>query len=221
LKRQRAAVIKPSAGTHGIGVVRISRENGRYTVCGRGQENKPFQRAFRTEAGLKTFVTRFVGGRSFLLQPYLTLHTPDHVPYDVRVLVQKNGIGQWQTTGKAVRIGDKKSITSNLHGGGRAAPLSDFLAGIFPEEQRIRIEHEIEQLVQLLPPILEEQHGRLVELGIDIGIDTNGHVWLIEVNSRPGRNVFRQLADRTARLRSLTQPVRYAHYLMKERVGGY
>jgi glutathione synthase/RimK-type ligase-like ATP-grasp enzyme len=221
LERERAAVIKPAAGTHGIGVVRISIENGQYAACGRAQENKPFQRHFRTASGLKTFVTQFMDDRKFLIQPYLTLHTPEGVPYDVRVLVQKNGLGQWETTGKAVRIGDKRSITSNLHGGGKAAPLSDFLSRIFSEVQRVHIEKEINHIARQLPPFLEEYHGRLVELGIDIGIDTSGHVWIIEVNSRPGRTVFRQLADRTAQIRSITQPVRYAHYLMKERVGGY
>ncbi|HZG14356.1 MAG TPA: YheC/YheD family protein, partial [Candidatus Bathyarchaeia archaeon] len=84
-----------------------------------------------------------------------------------------------------------------------------------------RIEEEIDQVISLLPSFLEQYHGRLVELGIDIGIDTNGHVWIIEVNSKPGRTVFRQISDRMARIRSISQPVKYAHYLMKERVGGY
>jgi len=221
LQQQNAVIIKPAAGTHGIGVMRISGKDGTYAATGRARENKPFRKRFRSQTELKSFLTNFMGERKFLLQPYLTLHTPDRTPFDVRVLVQKNGHGQWETTGKAVRIGDKENITSNLHGGGRAVPLSDFLADIFPSQQRKRIEEEIDQVISLLPSFLEQYHGRLVELGIDIGIDTNGHVWIIEVNSRPGRTVFRQISDRVARIRSISQPVKYAHYLMKERVGGY
>lgn len=222
LQRYPAVIIKPAAGTHGIGVVRIAaKPAGTFSVTGRNRENKPFRKRFRSEAGLLTFVQRFTASRTFLVQPFLALQTPDQLPFDVRVLVQKNGSGRWQTTGMAVRVGEKKGITSNLHGGGKAVPLSPFLSRYFPQAQCERIKEEIDRIAQVLPPVLESHHGRLAELGIDVGVDRDGHVWIIEVNSRPGRTVFRQIADRDARLRSISQPVKYAHYLMKERVGGY
>lgn len=38
---------------------------------------------------------------------------------------------------------------------------------------------------------LEEQiDGTLGELGLDIGVDRNGRVWLFEVNAKPGRHIF-------------------------------
>ena len=221
LKTFGAAVIKPMAGTHGIGVARIRPAGGGYEILGRNRENKPFRRRVKGQAGLNLFLRSFTSGRKFLVQPYLHLHTADGVPYDVRVLVQKNGMGQWETTGMAVRLGNRHSITSNLHGGGRAVPLSPFLSRHFPPSLQNRIEQQIHTLVSELPLFLEESHGRLVELGIDVGIDLDGKVWLIEVNSRPGRTVFRMIDDHQARLRSITQPIRYADYLMKTRVGGY
>lgn len=221
LQKHGAVVIKPMAGTHGIGVVRIKETKSGYEATGRNRENRPFRRQIRDTAGLKTFVASFTSGRKFLVQPYLKLHTPDGTPFDVRVLVQKNWQGEWETTGKAVRLGDKRSITSNLHGGGKAEPLSAFLARHFKPAVHSRIDQTINQLAQELPRFLEDCHGRLVELGIDVGIDTAGNVWVIEVNSRPGRTVFRLIDDPVAKRHSITQPVRYAHYLMKERVGGY
>lgn len=221
LEKYGAAVIKPMAGTHGIGVARIQERRGGYEISGRNRENQPFRRIVREPGGLKRFVAAFTTGRKFLVQPYLELHTPDGSPFDVRVLVQKNGQGEWETTGKAVRIGDKRSITSNLHGGGKAVPLSPFLARHYKPAMQTRIEQTIDRLAAELPRFLEQSHGRLVELGIDVGIDTAGNAWIIEVNSRPGRTVFAMINDRAAQLHSITQPVRYAHYLMKERVGGY
>ncbi|CAM5795525.1 MULTISPECIES: YheC/YheD family endospore coat-associated protein [Brevibacillus] len=215
LKRHGSAIIKPIAGTHGIGVVRIDQTGDSYHLTGRNLENQPFSKTIRTQNGLNTYLAGFIGGRTFLVQPYLSLHTPDGTPFDVRVLVQKNGNGEWETTGKAVRLGNKQSITSNLHGGGKAAPLPIFLAKHFSEKTRSKIEMQLDQLVAELPPFLELEHGRLVELGIDVGIDTSGNIWIIEVNSRPGRTVFRMIDDPKARLHSITQPVRYARYLMK------
>lgn len=222
LVKEQDIIVKPAAGTHGLSVIRVSkRANGEYEVTGRNQVNERFTKKFNTRTGLQRFLLTFTANRPFIIQPYLTLHTPAGTPYDVRVLVQKNGEGKWETTGKAVRMGEKHGITSNLHGGGKAVALSPFLFHYFGQKRQILIEQEINSLISQVPVYLESSHGRLVELGIDIGIDTAGNVWIIEVNSRPGRTVFRHIDDQTARIRSMTQPVKYAEYLMNERVGGY
>ncbi|CAM3484662.1 MULTISPECIES: YheC/YheD family protein [Brevibacillus] len=221
LDQYGAAIIKPTAGTHGIGVVRIKVVDNGFEISGRGRENQPFRRVIKGRPKLKLFLSTFTAGRKFLVQPYLELHTADGTPFDVRVLVQKNGRGEWETTGKAVRLGDPRSITSNLHGGGKAVPLEAFLARHFKPSLKVRIEQQVNRLASELPAFLEQSHGRLVELGIDVGIDRAGNVWVIEVNSRPGRTVFQMINDPVAKHHSMTQPVRYANYLMKERVGGY
>lgn len=215
LKRDGSTILKPAAGTHGTGVIRIGSHGQRYSIVGRNLQNQSFCKHVATLHDVKRFVKRFTAGRKFLVQTYLHLYTPDGDPYDVRVLVQKDGSGKWVTTGKAVRIGNKENITSNLHGGGRAVSWSTFLSRYFTEEKRDLIESQIDEIVRHLPPFLEQHHGRLTELGIDVGIDLDGKVWIIEVNSKPGRSVFRLTNDRTARLRSITLPVQYAHYLMK------
>ncbi|UFJ41509.1 YheC/YheD family protein [Brevibacillus humidisoli] len=214
LKRDGTTILKPATGTHGAGVIRIDICKKYYSIVGRNHRNQSFVKQIKTLAGIKRFVRRFTMGRMFLVQSYLSLHTPAGDPYDVRVLVQKNGAGKWVTTGSAVRIG-RSNITSNLHGGGNAVTLHAFLTRYFTEEKRTTIEQQIDEIVRLLPPFLEEHHGRLTELGIDIGIDTKGKVWIIEVNSKPGRSVFRLTNDRAARIRSVTLPVKYAQYLMK------
>lgn len=214
LKRDGTAILKPVSGTHGIGVIRIDTCKTGYAITGRDHRNRPFMKRLKSLAAVQRFVRRFTLGRTFLLQSYLSLHTPAKDPFDVRVLVQKDGAGNWVTTGKAVRIG-QSNITSNLHGGGTAMPLDTFLTRYFTDEKRTAIEQQIEEIIRILPPFLEQHHGRLTELGIDIGIDTTGKVWIIEVNSRPGRSVFRLTSNRDAHIRSVTLPVEYAQYLMK------
>ncbi|OAJ74434.1 hypothetical protein AYJ08_09035 [Brevibacillus sp. SKDU10] len=220
LAEQGAVIIKPMAGTHGSGVIRICSVKKGYELIGRTRDNKPFTRTLTTKKNLLSCIKKITKGRKYILQPYLKLHTSDGFPFDIRILVQKNGRGKWTTTGKAVRVGKKESITSNLHGGGIAVPLEDFLMKHYPHDLCHQIIEEVGMLAQLLPPFLEKHHGRLVELGIDVGVDTQGHVWIIEVNSRPGRTVFRQIEDGNARLHSVAQPVKYAEYLLNKRIGG-
>ncbi len=33
--------------------------------------------------------------------------------------------------------------------------------------------------------------GIIGEIGFDFGLDRNGHVWLFEANSKPGRSIFK------------------------------
>jgi hypothetical protein len=64
--------------------------------------------------------------------------------------------------------------------------------------------------------VLESCHGRLVELGIDFGVDLDGYIWILEVNSKPGRSIFTYLQDDKARNRALENPIRYAKYLLTQ-----
>ena len=46
--------------------------------------------------------------------------------------VQKNENFAWTTTGFAVRVGQSHTITSNLHGGGKAIPFQPFIEKHYP-----------------------------------------------------------------------------------------
>ncbi|WP_232698854.1 YheC/YheD family endospore coat-associated protein [Brevibacillus daliensis] len=225
LETNGSLLIKPLAGTHGNGVVRIQKRNSqdgqtKYELTGRTLHNKPFRLVLPSQKQTIKKVNRLTKKKEYLIQPFLQLATKEGFPFDIRILVQKNGQGKWQTTGKAVRIGNKKSITSNLHGGGMATALHPFLEDHYPQEICSHIIDTLDHIATTLPPFLEKKHGRLVELGIDAGVDPEGNVWIIEVNSRPGRDVFRHIKDRQAIATSIKQPVHYARYLLEEHIGG-
>lgn len=63
---------------------------------------------------------------------------------------------------------------------------------------------------------LEERYGRLGELGIDYGIDRDGNIWLLEVNSRPGRASFFQIRQPKCAFRAINRPLEYARYLITQ-----
>lgn len=186
-----------------------------FTVRGRDARNRRVERSFADAASLLRWLRRFTAQRSYLLQQYLQLQGPHGDAYDVRALVQKDGAGLWQVTGMAVRRGQEGSLTSNLHGGGTVEPAETFLAGLFGTAKARELVSELQQLSKLVPAILETFHGRLAELGIDYGVDTDGRIWILEVNSKPGRSIFTYLNDDQARYNALVNPIRYARYLMQ------
>ncbi|WP_274364909.1 YheC/YheD family protein [Paenibacillus thermotolerans] len=220
LEEYKEVIMKPNGGMHGKGVFRVSRETPEeYAVCGRDKANRVFRRRFAGSAAASGWIHRIVSGRTYLLQPYLSLSTEGGYPFDLRALVQKGGNGSWSLTGIAVRLGPKNSVTSNLHGGGTAADAEPFLAQEYGEEKAAAIAAGIRSASLAVPPVLERHHGPLVELGIDFGVDRLGRIWLLEVNSKPGRSSFLSLANRRASAAAVTSPIRYARYVLGRATG--
>lgn len=215
LHEEGSVLLKPNGGSHGRGIVAIEEDRHQYKLRGRLNSNQPFQYVIKTEEALKRWLKKFVGETRYIIQPFLELHTTDGHPFDIRILVQKNEKREWETTGLAVRIGKTDTITSNLHGGGHATNFHPFLKKNYSEELIATITDQITQISRIVPSLIEENHGQLLELGLDIGIDRKGSVWLLEVNSKPGRSIFIQTGEKEIRRRSLHLPMSYAYSLLK------
>lgn len=216
LRRSGSAFLKPDSGTQGIGAARIqATADGLFHVCGRDQQNGSFEHTFSRLSELTNWVRRYTGGKPYLLQENLDLHTSEGHAFDIRALVQKNGRGNWNIAGMAVRTGLPGSITSNLHGGGAPCALSPFLESEFGTVFATETIAALQRLSLCVSREMEQHYGPLAELGIDLGIDRGGRIWIIEANSKPGRSAFRRMGDRRARTRSLLNPVAYARYLLE------
>lgn len=203
----RSVYLKPTEGSQGKGIVRVRRVPGGYEWR-RGSK----RRQVRTFEALYRGVARIQRGRRYIMQPDLHLATYGGAPFDVRILMQKDGNGVWKQTKIYARIAPKGRITSNLSRGGTPKGLGTVLRGRFGKRRaavrrRIRaasaaIVHALEQVVQ----------GPLGEVGLDLGLDRWGRVWLIEVNSKPFRKVVDAGPKRAVRL-SFQRPMAYARYL--------
>ncbi|MFV9511211.1 YheC/YheD family protein [Tepidibacillus sp. LV47] len=214
-------ILKPIGGSHGKGVIKVSIQNRAYHILGRAYNNKKIHLIFQNKKEFLNWIHSFTKEKRYLIQQYLNLTTSQYQPYDIRVLVQKNENGQWETTGMAARIGDASNITSNLHGGGKVESAVHLIQKEFSHYKAKEILELIHSFAKTIPPFIEQSHGELFELGLDLGIDQQGKVWIIEVNSKPGRNVFSILGEEQTIIKSVSQPILYTKYLAKNRsLGG-
>jgi len=217
LREYPALFLKPASGSNGKGVLKLYHTGDTFIVQGRSSTNKPFSKTFDHYKVCHQWIKQFIGVRKYIVQPYLSLSTiRTEEPFDLRILVQKNEKGTWEETGRAVRLGQKKGITSNLDGGGTALKASEFLPLHYTTKQLTKINEQINTIVNYLPSLLEEKHGALIELGIDIGIDQEGKVWILEVNSKPGRKSFHISNDQEAYIKSLLAPVKYTKHIISQ-----
>lgn len=213
-EREYGVFLKPLVGTHGKRTLHaIKQGKGGLHVRGRDRNNGVFSHDFLYQKDGFDWIERFIGSRRYIMQPYLQLTTRSGKPFDVRVLMQKNGRGLWELTGMAVRLGARGSLTSNLHGGGTAVPVFPFLQEEFGTSGEC-IREQLTDEAMILPPLLEATCGRLGEIGLDFGIDGGGRITLLEANSKPGRTVFHLTGDHKAERLALENPLRYARHLL-------
>jgi len=215
--------LKPINGTGGRGILRIEKlRNGALLLQGRDHSRRIIEpkRISRDQLGaeLRKWQKK---GEKYIAQQGLNIKLPNGRVHDYRMLVQKNGSGEWEVTGCAGRVGPPRSITSNLHGGGEAVPMNTLLRRWVGSEAALaQIRETAERFGVSVARYLESTYGALCELALDLAIDRSGKVWLLEVNPKPAREVFIQAGERETYRRAVTRPMEYALWLYRQRRSG-
>jgi hypothetical protein len=190
LTKKKRIILKPINGSQGHGIYYLKKNEKSFHVKTEKQKNI-ISRIFPNETKLIQWLQSLIGNRQYLLQPYLELSNTQFQPFDIRTLLQKDMDGKWSELGRGVRRGNTGGILSNLSAGGYALPYSDW-SNSLPSATREYMNQELEYILTNLPPLLECAFLPLFELGVDIGIAKNGSIWILDVNSKPGRKVLLQ-----------------------------
>ncbi|MBT9177200.1 MAG: Endospore coat-associated protein YheD [Firmicutes bacterium] len=218
LVTHRYVFIKPDLGSQGKGVMQVRVTNSGLVCRGRDSANRPFAATVDSVAAVLGLAKSRSQRCRLLVQQGLHLNHFKGSTFDIRSVVQKDEAGKWAITGTAARIGQRGSITSNLHGGGRAMRTEALLRAAFPLQWET-ILSKAHSLCLSIPSALDQELGRFGELGLDLGVDKDGKVWLIEANSKPGRKVFLKIKARDLRRRSILRPMQYCKFLAEAKRG--
>jgi len=221
LKKHHFVYVKPVNGTGGRGILRIERQSGQSVkIEGRDHYRRIISPRTISNITLREFLTKWnVTSTTYLVQQGIPLMLRNGRVHDYRILVQKDGSGNWVLTGGAGRIGAARSITANLHGGGSAVAMTKLMQRfVNPDVNHVSVQEEINKLAITVADFLESQGYQLCELAIDIAIDTNGRIWIIELNPKPSREVFREIGELDRYLESIRRPLEFARYEHQSRI---
>jgi len=220
LRKYPIVYLKPVGGTGGRGILRIERHrDGMYLIQGRDQSRKIISPQRVPLPSLQLRLSSWdLKNKRYLVQQGIQLKLPNGRVHDYRMLVQKNGDGVWEVTGCAGRIGAPRSVTSNLHGGGEAISMRSLLEQwLGNQEAASTVMQAAEKFGVETAAFLEQSYGRLCELALDLAIDRKGHIWLLEVNPKPAREVFKQAGEKETYRRAITRPLEYAVWLYDQK----
>ncbi|PPA93820.1 YheC/YheD family protein [Brevibacillus laterosporus] len=192
LKLYSTIFIKPDHGSGGSGIIRAKRiKNGYEVRCGSKQTHAGSGSLYKTIQSYCQPSKRYLVQRGIHLAPY------NGSIFDIRIYMQKPK-KNWIISGMVARVAAPNLFVTNYQKGGFGVQLNQVLLNLFADREKVNtIRKKITNLSYLIARTMSKHHS-FRELGIDIGIEKSGRIWIIEANSKPGHKLFTQLADKTS-----------------------
>lgn len=192
LMRYPTIFIKPNYGSGGSGIIRVTKmRNSTEVRCG---QKRKFMRSGSLNKAIRSYMKP---SQRYLVQRGLRLAKYNGTIFDARIYMQKPK-SEWIISGMSARVAAPKQYVTNHHKGGYGKPLGEVLAILFKNNDRkvSKCMKEIKNVSLLIAQKINKRHP-IRELGIDLGIEEDGRIWIIEANSHPGHMLFTQLHDKT------------------------
>jgi hypothetical protein len=139
----------------------------------------------------------------------------DGCPIDFRFHMHKNGNNEWVPVGIGAKKAGRGSVTTHIKNGGSLLTPEQALSRTFGDRADEILEKAKKVSVKLSEAIERNFPHTLGELGLDIGIDKDGEVWMFEANAKPGRSIFNHPALRSQGRASLSHILDHCMYLSR------
>jgi hypothetical protein len=189
-----SVIIKPNGGSRGAGVVKVTvlgnahyiihKENKKITV--KGKENVYAQ------------LRKRIGFRPYIVQRAVNLATIHKRPFDIRVIVQRRrNTRKWDVTGELVKLAGKGYIVTNItRSKGKLLSIQTGIrkSSITGRSRETAIS-DIHRIARTAAQRLHLHYPWQRIFGLDIGLDQNGHVWIIEANKAPSMSHFLKIKN--------------------------
>lgn len=157
--------------------------------------------------------------KELVIQQWIELASEENRYFDIRVLLQKVAMNRWDCTALCLRQALPGHGSTSTSQGGEVKQVSPLLIELWPLRY-LKILADIKELAFNAAQKLENKYGPLGELGIDVGVDVNGEVWLFEVNGKPGKVTVRKMKQDDLIQNAYQRPLLYAEMLLKEKYHG-
>lgn len=209
LSRHGDIIIKPRLGRQGSGLWRLTALPGDLLLV---KPAMPVPVALPySDAVLNLFHVLMVP-YTMVIQEYIDLAAANGCHFDMRALVQKDGCGRWQVTALTSRVAEPQQYITNDYQ--KVAHSEKLLVEHgFPADA---IVGEARTVSVKAAALLEAELGHLAEISVDLALG-RGKLWIIEVNSKPDKQLYTELKDEQLLEDVYLMPLKYGLYLRKKR----
>jgi glutathione synthase/RimK-type ligase-like ATP-grasp enzyme len=207
--------LKPITGSLGKGIIRIKRKIDGGFICQFANRSGASKLTFGNSGQLANAFIKKIKRQRYQIQQGLSLISVGGRPVDFRALVQLNDVGQWSITSIVARTAGGQHFVSNLARGGSLSTVREALARSNSTSASGGALKLRRAALAIAKGIESQITGHFAELGIDLALDTQGKVWLLEVNSKPSKEDNTALSTSRAIRPSVKKVVQYSRYAAK------
>ena len=193
MSRHHSLILKPDNSSVGKGIMKIERTEygwqAEYSI-----RTKKGKRVWRRSTGsgerLPQAVRTQLNTKKYLVQETLPLASYQGRPFDLRVSVQRDGSGTWQVTGIVGKVAPSHTFVTNVAQGGHVVPFEQIAASTYPEIPFSFLTERITAFALRVADRLSSTLPHMADLGLDIGLSSDGTPLFIECNGRDQRYSF-------------------------------
>jgi len=218
LDKHKFIYLKPTAGSLGIGIYRVTYnpKRGYFVRYRKGGRNVLLR--YNKFEGLVGMLGAERGRlQNYVAQQGIRLIEIDGCPIDFRFHMTKNGTNQWVVAAIGAKKAGKGSVTTHIRTGGQLMTPEQVLRQLYGARAESVLTSAKETAVTLAEAIENNYSHLLGELGFDIGIDQNEKIWMFEANAKPGRSIFKHPSLKEQDRDSLANIYEHCLYLSRFR----
>lgn len=218
LDRHKFIYLKPTGGSLGIGIYRLTYNPKRGYYARFRQAGRNVLLRFSKFDSLMAHLNRQSARlNNYVAQQGIRLIEIDNCPIDFRFHMTKNSKNEWVVAAIGAKKAGRGSVTTHVRTGGQLMTPEQVMRQIFGSRADIVLNHAKDTAIRIAQEIERNYRHTLGELGFDIGIDQNERIWMFEANSKPGRSIFKHPALKEQGRASLQNIYEYCLYLSRFR----
>lgn len=210
LHRYREVILKPSIGSSSRGLLKIRYEKpGQYTLTKTTKEGLLAKEPYTSTTKFLERIHVETKNEAYIIQQKIQPLKYHNYAIDVRLNMNKNEQGLWEQSLMLLRVASNKEFLVPLALKQAFTFEQIHESNLFPHLDMKQIEKNILALGHAIGNHFDFHGYHMADLGIDFGIDQDGHIWIFEVNHIP-YPTFGTVKDL-----SITRPLEYALFLAK------
>jgi hypothetical protein len=221
LSRHRFIYLKPTAGSLGKGIYRITHTPGKgYFARFRRNGHNALLR-FQNFNSLANMLGAKRGRlRNYVAQQGIRLVEIDGSPIDFRFHLVRNHANNWVVAGIGAKKAGKGSVTTHIKNGGTLMTPEQALGRVYGDRAGDMLQRMKDVSIKLADALQRSSRHHIGELGFDLGVDSDENIWMFEANSKPGRSIYKHPGLKADGKETLSLVFQHCLYLAKFRKRG-
>ncbi|SDI47157.1 YheC/YheD family protein [Alteribacillus bidgolensis] len=187
IDRHGSVYVKAAFGFQSKNIMKITkRKNGKYSYK---YHISTFKKGIVSKTQLLKKMKRFFKNKTIIIQKTIPLLEYNKYDIDLRTELNRNEAGDIKVAGYCIRKSKKGNFTTRKSGKHKLKKY--FRRTLKYSKKEINsLLRQIKQLTLKTYREIESKYGPIGEMGIDLGLDKNGKLWIIECNLCSGKRTL-------------------------------